>query len=698
MVVQAVRRATTGRVLMEAALVVVAFGLIAVLVTWPLAGNFDSRMLGPGGGDQLGYLFDFQNFANTGLPLVHDYVQENVYAPFGRPASALANLTLSAQLAPATLLTKAFGPIVAYNTLTLAGLALSGISMYGAVRWLGLGIGPASWAGLVYTLFPFHLHAAASYVTLTPYWFFPPLIIALVAWTVQAKRSSGALIVLLVGIAFITFVYFGVMALVMGGVAVAIALYRHTVRDGLRRSVTATGLLVGSFVAAVVIPLGAIFFINRGGTTGTLERNPQEMRDLSARLSDYVVPPRTDHLLTGIVGPEWYGHGSVGGERLAFLGWVTIALCLCGVALGWYHRKSLSPRLRAAVLICPPMLAALVLCSLTSPYPVGGIDLQLPSGVIFEAFPYMRAFGRFVIAVVAVAAVLGAIGIRLLADRREQVGRIAVVAAALVFTTAELADGAPLTSTVPTIIEGKNLDGQAHWRWLKNQDDGEIVYEYPDFGNSSIERYYMHGHLVHGHPVMNAVGSPGDVGGAFLGQVVDIWARDAAKLLATARVRYVTLNPWAFRAFQVEMPTATPEGMEVAATFPDGAKVLRVVGPPAEGVVTFGEGFGVGRVEKGENHRWLTGAGRVTTHLASPGTYRAVFRVRPGLSPVGTLTITSPDGFRDSVRVERENEEVRLTVHLTAESNVLSVGASRAATPDRPFAVDMTPWLLYRAP
>jgi hypothetical protein len=680
--------------LLEAVAIIVLFAGVAVLATWPLAAHFQSRILGPGGGDQLGYLFDFRYAAENGLPLLRDYVQEYVHAPFGRPASATANLTLLTTLAPAVVISKAAGPIVAYNALTLAGLALSGIAMYALIRWLGLGWGPALWAGLGYTLFPYHLHAASSYVNLVPYWVFPPLIMALVAWAVRPSFRSGVAIVVLVGVALLTFIYFGAMAAMLAGVGLLVALYLHTAREGARRALLRLSTVVGGFIALVVAPIGAIFLANRDGTSGGLQRSPDEARELSARLTDFVIPDRTDRLLTGIVGPDWYAHGSVGGERLAFIGWVTLALCAVGVVLGIRHRRRLAPRIWAALLIGIPALIVLVLSSLRSPYPIAGLEIPTLSGVIFEVFPYMRAFGRFVIVVIAVALMLGAIGLHLLVRRRGTLGKVALVAAALVLSSTEFADGLPLSSTVPSLIEGRSAEEQSTWAWLRSHKDGGIVYEYPDLGNSFIERYYMHGLFTHRHPVANAVTNPGDPGGEFLREIVDIRSRGTAELLAAAGVRYVTLNPWAFRAFNMEQPADPLPGFARAARFPDNSEVWRVTAPAADGVVTFGRGFDVQRMERGRNWRWLVAPGEVVAYPRHPGAYEARFRAS---APAGrrTITVTSEDGFSDSATIDGE-AEVSVMVHLDGRGSSLAISAHPAPSAAEVRVVEMTPWLLHQ--
>jgi hypothetical protein len=212
----------------EALIVVVGFGALAIIATWPVSRDFSSWITAPvPGNDQLGYLFDFRYAAEHGLPVIRDYIQTDVAVPFGRPASAAANLTLLGTLLPAVLITKLAGAIAAYNVMTLTGLSLSGAAMYLLVRWLGLGRGPAVWAGAVFVLFPYHLFAATAFVTIVQYQALPLVLMALVAWTVRPRLASGAAVVAADALCWLTFPYFGAMATVMTAVGLVVAASVH---------------------------------------------------------------------------------------------------------------------------------------------------------------------------------------------------------------------------------------------------------------------------------------------------------------------------------------------------------------------------------------------------------------------------------------------------------------------------------------
>ena len=685
---------------LEAVLVIVGYGLVAVVLTWPLVLHFDTRIPGPRGGDALGYLFDFEQLARAGLPFIKDYVQEGVAAPFGRPASAAANLTLLYTLFPAMVLTKIVGPIAAFNALMLAGVALSGAGMYLLVRWLGLGAGPAAWSGLVYALFPYHQLALTGFVTLVAYEVFPLLLMALIAWNVRPGRGSGAAVVAMVLLAWLTSVYFGVMAMIMLAVAVIAAAVRHARARGWRTAARQVGALTAGLLAAVIVPLGTVFLINRGGTTGDLARDPAALEVFGARFSDFVLPAKTDPFLTKLIGPEWYGMGSVGGERLAYLGWVTIALGMIGLVLGLRARRQLDPRIRTALWLCPLVGIGLLLFCLRSPYPIAGIEFPTPTAALFEAFPYVRAFGRFVIAIIACVLVLGAIGLRLMMGSRAAPARYAIVGGALVLSALELSlGGAAIETSVPsTLDDGRPAETQPHWEWLRRHDRSAIVVEYPEVGNQFHQRYYMWGHFFHGHPVLNAVSEAGYPGGEFTREVTSPRTKETAVLLATAGVRYATLNPWAFTALGISEPRELPPGFRLLERFEDGASVWEVVARPADGFGVFMPGgFDVQHIEAGRNWRWMISPrGTVDLYVRAPGTYRAIFTVSAAGGRTYSLRAVSGDGFSDTARVASQRD-VSLLVHAPAGKSTVTLEVSPGPREFGNPTVRMTPWVLQRA-
>lgn len=681
-------------VALETVIVLAVAGLLAVLITWPVAANFGTIITGPPGNDQLGYQQEFWFAANHGLSLFRDGFQSLWGAPFGSTVPALPNLTLAVTLVPALVLTKLFGSIVAYNVLTLAGLALTGAAMYLLCRWIGLGIGPASWAGLAYMVMPYHLLAAQSFVTLVPWWCFPLLTMAILAWVRGPTWRNGIATVLAVILATLTFPYFLVMSLLMVAVGMAVSYVRRGRADGWAPSLAAPALLAGALAVLVLLPLRLIAALNPAteGQTRSLE----EVTNLGPTLSEFLVPPSTSGFFAGFDGTHWYGIGSVGGERLVYIGAAALILLVLGLVLGIRMRHGLPALQRALILSAPLMIVVLVVASLRTPYPLGGWSITMPSRWIFEAAPYIRAFGRFVIASGALAIVIGALGLRLAMDRLGGNGGRALVASALVLTGMEAYTSLPLVTAAPgELPEGRSTESLATWRWLERQRDGGIVFEQPEVGNTALQRVFSYGVTKHGHPVLNIVGAQGEPGN-LISQVMGPPTQASASLLATAGVRYVTFNAWAYRGLGQKTPRYAPEGFEVVKRAPGGDSVWRVTAPPADGFVTF-QGMDAVRMEYTKqgwrNWRWMFTTAAVRAYVSEPGTYRARFRASPAAA-AQTVVATSPGGFTSRIRVDRQ-ADYGLTLRVPGRGAEIALRAEPGAGAGTP-TVQFTPWLLER--
>jgi hypothetical protein len=87
-------------------------------------------------------------------------------APIGWDEGNGLNIQWSLPYYPAYLATKLFGPVAAYNLITLAGYVLSGAAMYLLARYLRCNRLVAAWAGMVFIIFPWHF-ARAEHASLT---------------------------------------------------------------------------------------------------------------------------------------------------------------------------------------------------------------------------------------------------------------------------------------------------------------------------------------------------------------------------------------------------------------------------------------------------------------------------------------------------------------------------------------------------
>ena len=197
-------------------------------------------------------------------------------APFGWDEGNGLNIQWSLPYYPAYLASTLFGPVAAYNLVTLAGYILSGASMYLLVRYLRCSRLVAVWAAVVFIIFPWHF-ARAEHASLTHLEVLALLVLALVA----AARNPTWIRFGFVGLAtlacWLTSGYFGGMAVITviafsAGAAALTARRQSQRRQGL--------LLAGGAIGATILASGlvAIGSYASGTNAGAgIQRDPEAL-------------------------------------------------------------------------------------------------------------------------------------------------------------------------------------------------------------------------------------------------------------------------------------------------------------------------------------------------------------------------------------------------------------------------------------
>lgn len=681
--------------LLEAGVVIVGFALLAVVVTWPLVRDFTTIITSDGSGwDPAGYTWDFWFNAEHGLRLWGASEREVLSAPFGTSLAASANATLLLTVGPAWAVAQIAGPVAAYNVTALAGLTLSSASVYLLVRWLGLGPMPATWAGVALMLAPYQLLRVTLHVPLVHLECFPLLILAGLRWLMAPSWRRALWMVLAVALAWITNPYYGLMAVVMVVVIGVVGLMRFARERGPRFAVLRGGEAAALGVALVALPLYALLASGRDAIEESFSR-PRESLDLfGARLSDYVVPDAGNAFMDWVVGDaDWAAHAAPGGERTVFLGWLAIALAVTGIALVCLRRARVSERVRLAAVTGVPMALVLVWFSLASPTTILGVRVAVPSEAIFDHVPFVRAYGRFGIAVLVVVVMLAAIGLAEIARRRGPTLTWGIGAAAIAATLVLAPPDLPISTARPVTVAGGDPRDAPAWNWLRDDDpERGIVFEYPTGSNAygpqfeSVERYWQYGQTIHGRRILNGGLTPGEVGYDFTRNVLRPEWPGVASQLAGAGVSTVVINPWALGYLGQPPidPRHPPSGFELAASFADGTAAWHVVAAPTPVAAIF-RGAWAGPDAAGRSLRWTVPPtdGAVTVAAWRPATYRLTFTAHTAVPAAGARLQVELPGGRRSV--------MALTTRHQAFSVVIGVASISGTRPTIQFSAPGSP-------
>ncbi|WP_217914368.1 oligosaccharide flippase family protein [Miltoncostaea marina] len=636
--VLAARRAIVA----EAGLVLAGATLAAVALTWPLAADVGHGVLGRG--DPLGTVaWLWRTTQEGGFSIAGQTHVALTGAPFGWEQGNGVNIQWLLPYLPAHLLTPVIGEVAAYNLVVLAGLALSGAAMYWLVRRLGAGAAAAAWGGLAYMGFPWLLARAENHASLTHVWGFPLLILAIVVWARRRDARGAVAVAGALGALWMTSGYYGLMGLVIVGVAIPAAMLAGA-EGSVRGRVRDAGIAWGASAAAVL----TVFLISRlgaGDSAFGLDGGVGELATYGARAHEYVVPPATNPYVGDRTADYLAArqHGSNPGETSLYVGLLTLALAAAWLGRGILRRRALGRDERRLLLVLPVLALAAVAFSLPSPLTIAGHEVTTPARLVHAAATEFRVPSRFVVVLMAALVPMAALGLAMairsaggLAHRLTGRAGAATAAAACLGLLAIAASQLELRTDRTAIVP---LDDAPPEYALLDRAPAGIVAEYPLLASrepaSAETLVWQRGHgrrLLNGAPA----GTPGD--GVRAG-VLDPAAPGAAGSLAALGVTAVIDRRDPARALELGA------GYELIGRAANGVAVWRVTARPgvAVSLTGFGEPEAAGA---GTWMQWsVADRGEIIVVAPEPGLYRATFQVG-SYGPARSVAVAGATGAR----------------------------------------------------
>ena len=563
------------RVAVEAALVLLGCTLFVCTLMWPIVLHIGSTIIGAPGSDSTGsvsWLWTLEH--ESGFHVLGTTHHTLSGAPFGWDEGNGLNIQWSLPYYPAYLATKLFGPVVAYNLVTLAGYILSGAAMYAVTRYLGCARVVAAWAAVAFIIFPWHF-ARAEHASLTHLEVLALLVLALVAATRRPTWIRFGLVGLATLACWLTSGYFGGMAVIT-----VIAFATAAALTSRPPSFVLAGGAIGGAIAAS--GLVAIASYASGVNSGAgFQREADALKPYGLRPIELVVPP-PNHLLFDL-DDFWrrHMHGSPNFTEITnYLGVLTFALAIVWLAIAIRRRNG------TAAVTTGLVVAFVVGFLFALPSPLAGVTM--PSQVLWNVLPAFRVPSRWDALLMTILLPLAALGLQAVKQRLAAIAGVAVVAVAIVVSFFELATHrVPHFRTVPVPPEYAALE--------RDTPDG-IVAEYP-LGYADLYRLWQR---VHGRPLVN--GAPEDtVADQVRMMILDPAQAGTASTLAALGVTAIAVHPGAVADTPVQPREPTPgKGYRLVGRFPDRSSVWAVDAPRATAVVTLPGGFALPRLVRGD--------------------------------------------------------------------------------------------------
>jgi hypothetical protein len=642
---------------------------LAVIVTWPLVEHLGSAIFGYPGDSTGGIAYIWLLDHKVGYHVVGTTHMGLTGAPFGWDQASIINLQWSFVFFPAFLAAKAVGEVAAYNLIVLSGLVLSSLSMYLLVRLLGATPLVAGWAGLAYTIFPWHIEKAGGHVTFVHLEGFPLLLLAVLAWHRRPGWRRAGLIAGASAVLWTTAGYFGVVALVALGVLLPAAALVQRSRVGTR--IAAAHLAVaGGFALAVPLAISALTVI---GSPGGEISSPRDLGSLStygARPWEFVLPSYRNPIFGDDVGPflVTHLHGSNFSETSLYVGWVTLALAAGFVAFAVLRRRRLPPehRLLAAVLV----VLGVVAVAFSLPSPIPRTHIPGPSRLVWEFLPQFRVATRFIALVMTALVPLAALGLEELRRSVASLPRVGGAAAVALCLAAAAATTAEFWIDASTTDVSRR---PPYYEVVSRAPPGNLA-EYPlAKAEQAVNSDYLFWQRIHERPLVN--GAAADTFAEAVGQsVIDPASPETPASLAALGVTAVVVRPSTY-AFSGNKPGPKElgRGYRLLARFPDDVSVWRVVARRAPAIGTFTDGFSFSETPVGQpTSRWMIEPeATVDLYAWRPGTYRVRFQIasygRARLVQIGgggssrAFVVLAPRYVSIPVRLPRGHSSIALS-------------------------------------
>jgi hypothetical protein len=317
--------------------------------------------------------------------------------------------------------TAAFGPIVSYNVMVAAAVALSAWCAYLAARRFVRSELAAAVAGLVYGFSPYMMAQSLRHphVTLA---MFPPLALILLHGLLVRQRRHPALVGALLGTAAAVQLLTGEeilagTALMAGiGLVLLVALHRREVAARAPRALAGLAVALVSFAALAAGPL-AFQFLGPQRVSGVLQPPNVYVNDLLS----FVVPPSPLALSGGATVALTNAFTGNVSENDAYLGVLLLPLLVFAAVRGWNRPLvrwsalfaiaaallSLGPQLHVAGRLLPVPLpwALLQRLPLMESAVTSRLMLFAYLGIALVLADFVSAAGRRAVAAVAIALV-----------------------------------------------------------------------------------------------------------------------------------------------------------------------------------------------------------------------------------------------------------------------------------------------------
>jgi len=475
---------------------------VTVIYTLPLVFSFNSAVLGKFSeyyGDIFSGLWEFWVSKHQLLDLKTSPFDYQVLAgPYSSYwFSALAAHKYPVLMVPVTAL---FGKIASLNLFVLSGYILNAFFTYLLVRHLTRRQLPGLVSGLIVAFCPYMWARSIVHLDLAPVWPLPLLIHTLLLFD-QRRTLARALLFIPAFFAFHVFcsayyylfipILFGSYLLIRFIDAFVFDFSRgRAVRGAFSRITPRQWILAGVIVAALIAVAVVLYKYYLAREAAGLVRPIHWQERFKLSWANYLLPG-VDH---PIFGEQTRGIVPIRRnvtESTAYLGWVPLLLALWGL-------RRASAKWQAWMMV---VIACLAISFTLGPHlSIGSLTLPMPSLLLHQFAPFIRAIGRYSIFAHLSMAVLAGYGVAELADKcRNNFNLGLLLAGIFLFGAIEYLHPLQITP-----IASKPENSPPIYQRIASLDPEVTIFEYPPTAVTGLALdYYIYFQTIHQKRLFN---------------------------------------------------------------------------------------------------------------------------------------------------------------------------------------------------
>ena len=594
-------------------LVLLAYAVLTVAITWPLAFNLGGYIYGHAGGDGIGGIAYFDTW-KTSVLSGHPGRDPSLAYPFG--ANLRSNPTPPLYFIVELAFTMVVGSTITYNVLAFLCFPLSAMGGYVLGRVLRLSPPAAFAAGAFSGFSVYHAAHAAGHTTLPHTEFFPLVLAALILWRRNRGVRLGLMLVGAIALTLMWDYYFAIFVMLMLGVSITSLLVTDSIRSGLRSglSLALRASALVALAAAVAMPF--FLFIKSGlQASGGQSRSAVEVLIFSVRACQ-VVQPWTSH-------PQLGGLGCADrllppAETGLYLGASVMLLALAFVVISM--RRGLPGQVTPEIWLMVPISLAGI--AWAAPQAWQQVVHTSPPAILWNFIPGLRVSSRSILLVQMGMATLAGAGLEALlryrsaarTRRRSRAARVERPARRLAWVSAGALSLVFCFESVGIAAPSNPLPHPAVYEWLAGQPRTTIIMQYPPAYPGTIREttgyFYAYYHVRDG---LREIGTTVSASNEGMDLATELWTAgsDTAGELRTMGVRYALSHTGL--AYDLVNGTDTLRGLPglKAVWSAEGDTVYEVTGAPQPFAYLTGDFQVVEDKSPTQYARWMGASGRV---------------------------------------------------------------------------------------